>query len=378
VTAESTVDPMRIDDKADKRGSPLPTAAMITTRFMELRKRRGLTAALIVVTIGIPTLFLAGRLLLHAIAPKTYGPAGGYDIYTALSAGVLYVFGFIVAAALGCTAGSDDLTDGVFRHLVITGRSRVALYLARIPAGLAIIVPLVAIGFSIVCAVCVWAAPSTTTYGGLTVPAGMTKPQLETWAADHAEQVICDVPYTGRVAVPVNACGTPPPPQGGLPGGRPHAPTITATPAQLRAAAVHIADLNYAKYRTHFASPPASLMVKTGLWLELETIIGFIVGLGVGALIGQRTVGVVLMIILEIVLTPIFIRAHIPHLINLQRAVVGVATAHLEPGALPLAFGGGGGDYRVTESTTTAVMVVLVWLVGWTVLGAWRMSTRDA
>ena len=114
------------------------------------------------------------------------------------------------------------------------------------------------------------------------------------------------------------------------------------------------------------------------MWLELETIIGFIVGLGVGSLIGQRTVGVVLMIILEIVLTPIFIRAHIPHLINLQRAVVGVATAHLEPGALPLAFGGGGGDYRVTESTTTAVIVVLVWLVGWTALGAWRMATRDA
>ena len=76
-------------------------------------------------------------------------------------------------------------------------------------------------------------------------------------------------------------------------------------------------------------------MVKTGLWLELETIVGFVVGLGVGSLIGQRTVGVVLMIILEIVLTPIFIRAQIPHLINVQRAVVGVATAHLEPGALP-------------------------------------------
>ncbi len=378
MTAGSTLDPLRIDDRADKRGSPVPTAAMITTRFMELRKRRGLTAALIVVTIGIPTLFLAGRLLLHAIAPKTYGPAGGYAIYTALSAGVLYVFGFIVAAALGCTAGSDDLTDGVFRHLVITGRSRVALYLARIPAGLAIIVPLVAIGFSIVCAVCVWAAPSTTTYGGLTVPAGLTKPQLETWAADHATQVICDVPYTGRVAVPVNACGAPPPPQGGLPAGKPHAPTITATPARLRAAAVRIADLNYTAYRTHFAAPPASLMVKTGLWLELETIVGFVVGLGVGSLIGQRTVGVVLMIILEIVLTPIFIRAQIPHLINVQRAVVGVATAHLEPGALPLAFGGGGGDYRVTESTATAVIVVLAWLVGWTVLGAWRMATRDA
>ena len=74
--------------------------------------------------------------------------------------GVLYVFGFIVAATLGATAGSADLTEGMFRHLVVTGRSRLALYLARIPAGLAIIVPLVAVGFTIVCAVCVFAAPT--------------------------------------------------------------------------------------------------------------------------------------------------------------------------------------------------------------------------
>ena len=119
---------------------------MIATRFMELRRRRGLMITLILVTIGIPTVFLAIRLLLHAFAPKTYGPAGGYDVYTALVSGVLYVFGFIVAATLGATAGSADLTEGMFRHLVVTGRSRLALYLARIPAGLAIIVPLVAVG----------------------------------------------------------------------------------------------------------------------------------------------------------------------------------------------------------------------------------------
>ena len=140
--------------KPDHRGSWIPSGAMISTRFMELRKRRGLMITLALVTIGIPTLFLTVRLLLHALAPKTYGPAGGYPIYTALVGGVLYVFGFIVAATLGVTAGSADLTEGVFRHLVVTGRSRLALYLARIPAGLAIIMPLVAFGFAIVCAVC--------------------------------------------------------------------------------------------------------------------------------------------------------------------------------------------------------------------------------
>jgi hypothetical protein len=77
---------------------------------MELRKRRGLMVALIFVTIGIPTIFLAIRLLAHAFAPHSYGPAGGEDIFNSLVAGVLYVFGFIVAATLGCTAGSIDLT----------------------------------------------------------------------------------------------------------------------------------------------------------------------------------------------------------------------------------------------------------------------------
>ena len=43
-----------------------------------------------------------------------------------------------------------------------------------------------------------------------------------------------------------------------------------------------------------------------------------------------------------------------------------------------LAFGGGGRDFRLTESTTTAVCVILAWTIGWTVIGAWRMNTRDA
>jgi hypothetical protein len=377
MTAEPVVSPPApelVRHEVDRRGSPVPTGAMIATRFMELRRRRGLIATVTLVTVGIPTLFLAVRLILHAIAPNTYGPAGGYDIYTALSAGVLYVFGFIVAAALGCTAGSVDLTDGMFRHLVVTGRSRLALYLARIPAGLAIIVPLVAIGFAIVCAVCVFAAPSTASYDGVNLPASMSRSQLETWAAHNAKTVVCRLPYNRPIDVEA-ACGRAPTGPG------PHQRVTNrtpATPAQLSAAAVRIADRDYADYRTHFAAPSDTLMVKTGLWIELETIIGFIVGLGLGSLLGQRTVGVILMIVLEVVLTPIFIRTRIPHLINLQRAAVGVATAHLEPGQLPLAFGGGGGDYRVTESTTTAVLVVLAWLIGWTALGAWRMMTRDA
>jgi len=92
---------------------------------------------------------------------------------------------------------------------------------------------------------------------------------------------------------------------------------------------------------------------------------------------GQRTVPVVLMIVLEIVLTPLLSHTVIAHLINLQRGVVGLAMAHLEPGGLPRAFGGGGISL-VPESTTVAVVVVVAWLIGWSALGAWRMATRDA
>ena len=83
-------------------------------------------------------------------------------------------------------------------------------------------------------------------------------------------------------------------------------------------------------------------MIRTGLWIELEAVIGLIVGLGLASLLGQRTVPVILMIVLEIILTPLFSRARIPHLLNLQRSIVGVAMAHLTPGGLPV-FGGGGG-----------------------------------
>ncbi|HWD96706.1 MAG TPA: hypothetical protein VG246_09825 [Acidimicrobiales bacterium] len=359
----------------DHRGSWIPTVSMITTRIMELRRRKGLMAAMIVVNIGVPTIFLLVRLIAHAVVPKSYGPAGGYDIFSNLVAGVMYVFGFIVAATLGCTAGSVDLSEGMFRHLVITGRSRVALYFARIPAGLALIVPLVAVGFTIVCAVCVFAAPTKLYYEGVNVPPGLTLSGFESWASQHPKEAVCGLPYDGPIGIPcfINGKGKIVNPPGV------HVKKISEV--TLKADAVKIAKYAYVGYSQQFLSPPTSLMVKAGLWIELEAIIGFVVGLGLGSLLGQRTVSVVLMLVLEVVLTPIFIRSPIRHLINAQRGLVGLATAHLEPGGLPTAFGGGspnGVAQIVPETTTVAVCVIIAWLVVWTALGAWRMATRDA
>ena len=308
----------------DHRGSWVPNGAMIATRFMELRKRRGLMIALILVNIGIPTVFLTIRLLAHAVAPHSYGPAGGYDIFTSLVAGVMFIFGFIVAATLGCTAGSVDLTEGMFRHLVVTGRSRLALYLARIPAGLAIIVPLVAVGFTIVCAVCVFAAPTQLDYQGVNVPAGLSHAGLRDLGRrprrrGHLQLQLqrSDVSPTCPAATASRETD---------PGSR-SAPGGAAAPADLTGDRTgprpSIADQDYADYSGHFLSPSISLMVKSGLWIELYAAIGFLVGLGLASLMGQRTVPVILLIVLEIVLTPLLSHSPIAHLVNLQRGLVG-------------------------------------------------------
>ena len=128
-------------------------------------------------------------------------------------------------------------------------------------------------------------------------------------------------------------------------------------------------------------------MIDVGLWIALEATIGFVVGLGLASLMGQRTVPVILLIVLELILTPVFSRHIITHLINFERAIVGVAMVHIEPGGLPTPFGGGGpngggggpgGLNLIPESTLVASLVIVGWIVFWTAIGAWRMMTRDA
>jgi hypothetical protein len=125
-------------------------------------------------------------------------------------------------------------------------------------------------------------------------------------------------------------------------------------------------------------------MVQVGLWIALEATIGFMVGLGLSSLMGQRTVAVILLIVLELILTPIFSRHVISHLLNAQRGIVGVAMAHIEPGGLPTPFSGGGGgggpgvNPLIPESTLVSSLVIVGWIVIWTAIGAWRMKTRDA
>ena len=106
--------------------------------LLKLRRRRGLMAFAAVPTIVPMVIGYGVTLFLHATDAAHHGPAGGIS-NLAGSLNVLALLGGVAAILIGSTAGAGDLGAGVFRELVVTGRSRTALYAARIPAGLAVL-----------------------------------------------------------------------------------------------------------------------------------------------------------------------------------------------------------------------------------------------
>lgn len=354
----------------------VPSWELVTTKLLETRRRRGLMTAVLLLTLALPVLVLGLRLLFHAVDPTSYGPAGSPSVFVGLSS-PMAEFGFMAAAALGATMGSTDLTEGMFRHLVVTGRSRVALYLARIPAGLAIVLPLIAAAFAALCLVTAFAGtpqPATVNQNGVNIPVHLDEAQLEAWLMDHLSDVQA---ATGSPSGPVEIG----------PGGQ-----IKVTPAPLSTAALRHRirrDLGtiYATYTTDETTglnPPVHEMTEVGLWIELEVAIGFLVGLGFGSLTGQRTASTIVLIALEIIVTPILSNVVIPYFINGQRLLFGVAMQQLRPADLSGGVGHGRAilgarGLGIPPMPTWAMVAVIVgWIVVWSVVGAWRMATRDA
>lgn len=337
--------------------SALPSWGLISTKNLELRRRRGLMIAVILLILGPPVLILGFRLAFHLFDSSKYGPAGDPGVFQAIMA-MMAEFGFIMAATLGAAAGTTDLTDGVFRHLVVTGRSRLALFFARIPAGLAIILPIVAVAFTVLCLVTSYAGtpqPTSVNVNGVTVPLNLDQSQLQTWIVQHPQ----DRNAFEEQQIVVN--------------GKAQSETAAAYQTYV---AQEVTELN----------PPVNEMTKIGLWLELVVGVGFIAGLGLGCLTGQRTVSTIVMIALQIIVTPILAGHVIPYFINGQRLVVGLALDQLRPAWLESGGGGGGGILLGGRGalqiplmpTWQMVLIIVGWIVGWSAIGAWRTATRDA
>jgi hypothetical protein len=121
---------------------------LVNAEFLKLRKRRGLVAATVALSIVPMTVAYAIMAILHAVQPTVHDAAGGAENF-ANSMNLLGALTIVAGILVGCTVGTGDLGSGVFRELVVTGRSRLTLFAARVPAGLALLLPLIALAFAI-------------------------------------------------------------------------------------------------------------------------------------------------------------------------------------------------------------------------------------
>jgi hypothetical protein len=142
--------------------SALPGPRLISAETLKLRKRRGLMIATGLMTVGIILVVNIVLIVLHAVNPDHHGPAGGYSNLNGAT-GALALLGSVAAVLIGATAGAGDLNAGVFRELVVTGRSRLALFLARIPGGLAVLWTFILVAYAFTAIVAVAFAASSVT-----------------------------------------------------------------------------------------------------------------------------------------------------------------------------------------------------------------------
>lgn len=121
---------------------------LVSAELLKLRKRRALVISSLALTVVPMIIGYTVLLSIHAANPEKHGPAGGLENLSG-SVDLLTQFSIVTAILIGATLGAGDLGSGVFRELVVTGRSRLALFAARIPAGLALVLPIVGAGYAI-------------------------------------------------------------------------------------------------------------------------------------------------------------------------------------------------------------------------------------
>src|SRR5580704_7476758 len=157
---------------------------MVGADLLRLRKKRGMIALAVAVVL-VPLVIMTGYdVVKHASDPAHYPPAGGMNNYGRLLDLLGVYMGPVAAILIGAEAGAGDLAAGVFRDNVLTGRSRTALFLARIPAAVAVTLTVTAVAYVLgVAATFVFA-------GGLATPSLSLILQSVAWLA-LANSVVC-------------------------------------------------------------------------------------------------------------------------------------------------------------------------------------------
>jgi ABC-type transport system involved in multi-copper enzyme maturation permease subunit len=262
-------------------GSSVALAAqMFGADFLKLRKKRGTLIWALVLAVAPILIFFVVTVIQHSSNPQKYGPAGGAHNFSEGLSVIALAFGPLAALLIGVEAGTGDASAGVFRDLVVTGRSRVALFASRVPAALAMCFTVMGVAFVLL--------------------------------------------LLGSVAF-----------AGNLP------------------------------------TPDGSLILNGLGFTLLATGMVCAVAVGFASLTTSKPGAIIALIAWQIVASPLI--AHISSLGSARRGLLSQAIAHFSPVNVE-----GGHGATVTMSGGLAFIVLVVWLVVFLGLGAWRTRTMDA
>jgi ABC-type transport system involved in multi-copper enzyme maturation permease subunit len=115
--------------------------------LLKLRKKRGTLIWAFILALGPLLAFFIVRAIQHSSDPSRYGPAGGLACFPDALRLLAVFFGPLAAILIGVEAGAGDAAAGVFRDLVATGRSRLALFGTRLPAAIGLCWAVVGVGY---------------------------------------------------------------------------------------------------------------------------------------------------------------------------------------------------------------------------------------
>ncbi len=124
-------------------------APMVGADLLKLRKKRGMLIWSLVLVLAPLIIFFIVRAAQHSSNPIANEAAGGMRGYRDSLRILAMFFGPLAAILIGTEAGAGDVAAGVFRDLVVTGRSRVALFCSRVPAAIALCWFVILVGFAV-------------------------------------------------------------------------------------------------------------------------------------------------------------------------------------------------------------------------------------
>jgi hypothetical protein len=144
---------------------------MILAELLRLRRTRAVWGAALFTVVVVPV----GTLMLNLVSSATrIGGIDAADITIALVLGP----GLVGPAMVGVTAGIADRTAGVFSTLAATGRPRASLFWVRMPAVVAVVVPLALASWAVPCLLCA------------AIRDGGSDPMTWSWAIDQLPAVL--------------------------------------------------------------------------------------------------------------------------------------------------------------------------------------------